>query len=61
MRCNWGEVCSDGACKCGSATTCHGNIRGNICAPKESKCICSQNTPECEIGEICQNGRCLGK
>ena len=61
MRCKPGEVSKGGECKCGSAGTCNGNLRGNICSPKESKCICSQNEPECEIGKLCKDGRCFGK
>ena len=53
-----GEICNDGICKCGTASSCQDQATSAICDAANSVCKCSSTVGKCATGQICLRGRC---
>ena len=60
MLCQPGEMFKNGKGKCGTADSCLGNRRGEICDSKNSQCMCSKGIEACKDEEYCLEGVCSG-
>ena len=60
MLCQPGEMFKNGKCKCGTADSCLGNRRGEICDSKNSQCMCSKGIEACKDKEYCLEEVCSG-
>ena len=48
-----------GACKCGSESSCVGQVTGELC--DGSGCKCSSSVDKCSDMQTCDNGQCKGQ
>ena len=60
ISCQPEEIYKSDGCKCGTADSCLGNRRGEICDSKNSRCMCSKGIEACKEGEYCLNRVCSG-